>query len=505
MFKKILICIGDVIINNRNRKKNIQFTNAVEKRKIQEHKKTNIKNKKRADVFIMFMLTVFTIYLGIYLHQYNKSPVLEITKVEKGIMDLTNLETGIMVRSETVYKNNEPGAVIYKYQNNEKVGYDDEIVIITDDTGLQSNNINVGNSNILDYEENYLLYENEVNTINKNIKKYIDNADIDNFRELYLMKNYIENEISERNKYLVNSNNDDVNFTVKESMKSEKSGILSYNVDGYEDIITYDKLGDITEKYTSMQQSKNSFQSKKSVINGEEIYKIIDSNTWYIVSYIENDSLEDISAGKYHKLYLNNGVEYIDIWFYIESIEKGEKTSKVVFKTTKKMVDFLEYRNIEFKLYNEVYEGLKIPTSAILEKEFIEIKLDYVYQDDGFYIIKEINEENEMQVPITVSLTDTEKGVAYLRPEENQNINIGEILKNVEIDEVYQIQKLVTLNGVLKVNNGFAEFKPIVLEEKIPLENEVTILNTKKNKYIKEYDKIVTVSDTINEGDRISR
>ncbi len=504
MLIKKIICIGGVIINNK--KKSIQFASAVEKRNLQEHKKTSMRNKKSARAYIMFMITAFTIYFAVYLYQYYKSPVLDISTIEKGVMDLTNLENGIIVREETVYKNNEAGSVIYKLQNNEKVGINDEIAIIANDDYFDTNAYMVKNNlNVSDYEENYLLYEHEINNINHKIKKYVDDADINSFRELYLMKSHIENEISTRNEYLISNNDTNQNITIKEALIAETSGIVSYNIDGYEEIISYDKLDDITENYTNMTQTKRAFQSKKTVTNDEEIYKIVNSNTWYIVSYIENERLENIDAGGYHKLYINSGTEYIDIWFYVESIEKREESSKVVFKSTKRISDFLEYRNIEFKLYNEVYEGLKIPLSSVTEKEFLEISLDYIYQKETFYVKKEISEGSIIEVPINVWLTDIEKNIAYLKEEENQSINQGDIIVSDDSEVVYQIQKPVVLNGVLKVNNGFAEFKPIILEGKIPPEREVTILNTKQNKYIKEYDKIVTLSDTISEGERISR
>lgn len=457
------------------------------------------------------MLSVFAIYISVYLFQYFNSPVLEITKVSKGVMDLTNFENGIIIRNETVYENSVSGNIIYNTQNNQKVAKNDEILYIVE--GSEENTADVAvttnsQSTIFDYEENYNLYNEDIKASNENIKKYVNGLEIDTFRELYLAKDYIESELTTRNRYLVNSvdlSSQVQSNVAKETLVSEKSGIVSYTLDGYEDIITYDKIADITEEYTKMPQSENEFSNKQSTLEKEKLYKIVDDNTWYILSYIENEKLEDITEDNYHKLYLSDGADLVEIWFYVESIEKGEKTSKVLFKTTKRILDFMEYRNLEFKLYDEVYSGLKIPLSSIKQKEVFSINMDYINQEGDPFVLKELSEGNTSQIPINIWLSDSDKGVTYLEPEQNTSLKSGDILRIQDSDEVFQIQGKATLNGVLKVNNGFAEFKPIEIDENIPTDRDVTILNSKKNKYIKEHDKIVTFADSIEENERISK
>ncbi len=456
------------------------------------------------------IFAVLAIYMVIYLYQYFKSPSLDITTVANGTMDLTSVENGIIVRNETVVKNTEPGSIVYTMQNNQKGARGEEVALITDSTNRKSDNVSVlsnSNKTIYDYEENYKLYQYEVDKRNQNIKSYIDAEEITNFRELYLIRDYTENELSSRNRYLIRGDSDaeDDKIQAKERLNLVNPGIVNYNIDGYEELATYENIPNITKEYTEMSQTTIPEKSKSVVANDEPIYKTIDSNTWYIVSYIENEKLEDMQVGEYHKLYLNNGYEYVDIWFLIESIERGEKESKVVFKTTKFVTDFAEFRNIQFKLNNDVYEGLKIPTSAITQKEVIAINLDFVYNDDGTYVLKEVDESTTVKTPIEIWLRDSERNMVYLEPDKNPSLKVGDIFRKEGEEGLFQIQEITILDGVLKINSGFAEFKPIILEEEIPRDRSTTILNTKKNKYLKSHDKIVTFSNEIEENEKISR
>ena len=74
------------------------------------------------------------------------------------------------------------------------------------------------------------------------------------------------------------------------------------------------------------------------------------------------------------------------------------------------MHDFVDMRNIKFKLENNKKHGFKIPLDSIAKKNLFKVKKDFVYKQDFYYVIKKGFENNKIQAKIY----DTDENYFYI-------------------------------------------------------------------------------------------
>lgn len=211
--------------------------------------------------------------------------------------------------------------------------------------------------------------------------------------------------------------------------KAPISGIFSLTVDGYEDYFVPEKM-DKVKKETVENLSYNAADlDRKSVIKGEPIYKVTWDDYWYILCWVDEETVKAYTEGKSVVLELPQG----EVDAEIRSIKKEKdcKEYRVIFYLNVYYEALAESRAETISIVTSDNEGLLIDNECIIEKHGQ--KGVYVVDKDGDYIF----------TPISI--------IAY-----NDKQSVIEDVTFYD-EEGYQIYTVDVYDEVLKNPNGALE------------------------------------------------
>ena len=155
------------------------------------------------------------------------------------------------------------------------------------------------------------------------------------------------------------------------------------------------------------------------------------------------------------------------------------------------------------KLLLKEETGLKIPNSAITEKEFYTIPAEYFMKggdsDSDGLLVERIDDEGkrttEFLVPVIYYETDEQYYV------DGEHVSAGDRIIKSDSDSAYTVgTDTAKLKGVYNINKGYAVFKQIDI---LYQSEEYTIVRTGTTYGISLYDHIALDGTKINENDLI--
>ncbi len=169
---------------------------------------------------------------------------------------------------------------------------------------------------------------------------------------------YLKTLIEERSQYEneLNSNSNDLTAT--------RSGVVSYRVDGLEEVLTPSSFASLSKK---MLEDLN-LKTGQIVSTNEESGKIIDNFSCYIACILENKTIEEqgIKVGNKLKIRLANNQEIEAEIVYLAQDSKEE--SVLVFKLQNYVEELINYRKISFDIIWWDVSGWKVPNEAIKQE-----------------------------------------------------------------------------------------------------------------------------------------
>lgn len=140
---------------------------------------------------------------------------------------------------------------------------------------------------------------------------------------------------------------------------AENSGVISYRVDGLEQVLKNDDFSYITEDYLE----NLNLESGKIIASTTDLGKIVNNFKCNIACILESQEARDIDVGKSIKLRLQDSKE-IPAKIVKKEVQPSGKIL-LVFEVTNSVVDLVKYRKLTFDVIWWSYSGLKIPNSAI--------------------------------------------------------------------------------------------------------------------------------------------
>ena len=156
------------------------------------------------------------------------------------------------------------------------------------------------------------------------------------------------------------------------------SGIVSYKVDGLEEILTPDNFSSLSREYLENLDLKTG----KIVATSEESGKIIDNFCCYIATISSSQEAKSAQVGQRVKVRLANNVEIpAEI---TNLINEEDKEIVIILKIEKQIEELINYRKIYFDLIWWNDSGLKVPNQAIIELD----NLNYVVRNRAGYLNK---------------------------------------------------------------------------------------------------------------------
>lgn len=336
-------------------------------------------NKKKAVFIVLLILIIF--YALFLVAKLVKNPT-DTFVVTKGKLTQEETVLGYIAREETVVKgaNYKNGMVKIKDEG-AKVAKDDSIFryysVGEEELKSKIAKLDVEMQQIMQNEEGAFssdikLLENqvekelnavyEINSIQKiqehtkNINSYIaKKAKISG--ELSPSGSYLKQLLAQRQEY------ENQLIANSEYIKAPVSGIVSYRVDGLEDVFKVEDFSKFNKEFLHNLDLKTG----QTVALSEEMGKIINNYQCYIIFNSKSNEAKNSKVGDTIKIRLQNSNV---INATIENIiNEEDKTKTITIKITKNIEDLISYRKISFDIIWWSEEGYKIPTEAIKEED----------------------------------------------------------------------------------------------------------------------------------------
>lgn len=465
-------------------------------------------NAKISRIFSTFIFLLIISYFGISIYKsLSKKPITYET-IKYGSIDNQKTAKGVIIRNETLYKAGKNGALNFYKSENERVKKGEIIASIKDQDALQNTEQELEeiNKKILDLQESrdeLSLFSEDVKKVNSQIQTILENDSYEfaknNVSSIYEIKNNVQKKINVRNQMLLSETGGSISELAGQKSDKEQivnsntynisainGGILSYYSDGLEETFGIENLDKITLEQTKMQADNldEPLNYKIQVLEGEPVFKIVESNEFYIASYIKTDYINNWKEGQFKTIYILDNGQYKEQEVKIQKINLEEKLSYVLMKSTKNIIDFIDKRSIIFEI-NKPKEGFKINNTAIGEKNLLKVPVQYI--NDGV-ITKKTESGNKKIVFDTLNINEAEK-IAYL-PIKYGELSVSDTIINVSTNEEIVLNDIFTSKGIYIVNSGIYEFTPINLENSIS-NQDFTILDPALNTNIRIYDRFI--------------
>lgn len=474
-------------------------------------RREHITNSKLLPMFVFFMITIY-LFGQLFMMATSKSSV-GLETVVLGTLDSLEEYEGIAVRQEYVATASEEGHVEYTFSEGDKIPKDVVVAIVRDEatTDTIEEKILQIDQDILKTQKNRTdlsLFAEDIARIDQTIQQIVtQNMSYfmgESMESIYDVKSRVQSSMNQRNEIWFTEDISSISQLTSQKFQYEtelaentvsitalESGVLSFSYDGLEDVITVDEIDSITESQIGADHMQN-ISTDQIVDEGEEIFKIVTNNKWYIVAYLPNTVVTSWKEEQIRTVTLKNGNSKIPIKCTVKTIQTGDNKSKVVLATYERVDMFMNQRQIILYPEVNVTEGLKIPKSAMVEKNLWAIPKTALTQSGKDYGV--VLKDGERFVPVSVATSDNIHN--YITP--TDTLKTGDVIINGS-DE-FEIGNTVPVAGVYSANSSIAKFTFIEIIEQ---NNEYAIAKYGNTYGLQPYDVIISDAKNIIEGQEL--
>ncbi|MBR1853959.1 MAG: hypothetical protein IJ794_12590 [Lachnospiraceae bacterium] len=450
----------------------------------------------------MLIFAVIFIYVVVCVVIYLQTGHMVRYEVQKGSLATNNIYRAVAIRDEEVVNTTTAGYVNYYANEGERVAAND-LVYIVDETGRLNDeleNINLG-ENVLS-EKKLLEFRSEL----ANFSHGFNRTD---FLSVYDEKNSLNSTVKKLASANMLESLERINAasgvaSVVDRCYAPKTGVVCYWVDGYESLTP--------DQVTKDMYDKKGYEEKKKVLLGNSlferdsaVYKLSTNEKWSIVVPVESaERGAELEAEGYIKVrFLKNQYES---WGATKLLHNGDGNHYLQLSFTNSMITFVGDRFLEVELLLDDETGLKIPNSAIVDKEFYLIPEEFVTIDSeasgkGHVIKQYVTDAGDVatkEFDISIYNYDEKEGEYYV---DATFLNAADILYKKDSQDNYVVSKRATLTGVYNVNNGFADFRQINI---LSQNDEYSIVSSNTRYGLNVYDYIALNADSVHEDQFIN-
>lgn len=440
----------------------------------------------------MVIFAVIFIYvlscIGIYFKDNHVVPYI----VKQGSLSVENIYRGITLREEHIVSADAAGYVNYYAREGERVAVGD-LVYTIDETGRLTDYLNAD-----ELGENSLS-DRDLSQLKSEIVNFTHSFTPDNFSVTYDFKYSVKGTVLKLANNALMQNIQDLNGgsslqNMVDFSKANTSGIVEYWTDGYEELQPENVTAAIFEdkEYEKIQLINNEL-----IAQGDPVYKVSPKEEWSVVIPIEEERGTQLQAEGYVKVkFLKNQYE---IWGQTTLLHNADGNSYLKLDFTNSMLTFAGDRFVDIELVINDTQGLKIPNSSIVEKEFYLVPEGYITQsgDSGSSgVLRETALEDGTLTTeyIQTNVYNVLDGEYYL---DTAILRGGDRLIMPDSTETYVVSKRATLIGVYNMNKGYADFRQIDI---LYQNEEYSIVKSNTDYGLNVYDYIVLDAEYVNEN-----
>lgn len=460
-------------------------------------KETNvIKYRKPLNINIgVVIFVIIFIYVIFNVIMYFTATHISPYEVEYGTMAANNIYNGFVIRDEAVYTSEYKGAVNYYVKEYSKVGFND-LIYSVDENGSVASKLNEAKQNVAQVSN---AASGEVFELLDDFQLSYDSTE---FYSVYALKEEVNSLLNEAlsldalNQIAEYADTAEGNQTFHR-IRAKEDGIISYYVDGYEGV-TVDTFE--LQMLDEAAYQRMNLKVNAEVSNGDAAYKMINSEKWHVILPVSSELAQELSDGTLIRIrFVKDAKE-----MYAEYEIREENGAYYMVLTMKNaMIRYASERFLEVELLMAEETGLKIPNSAIVEKEFYTIPVEYFLKGDDSSADGLLIEKTDKDGKQTTEFINP---TIYYRTEEycyidSEYVQAGDrIIKPDSVDKYVIGSDTDSLQGVYNINKGYAVFKQI----EIMLQNEeYSIIKVGTGYGVALYDHIALDGSKIQEDELI--
>ncbi|WP_283680765.1 HlyD family efflux transporter periplasmic adaptor subunit [Parablautia sp. Marseille-Q6255] len=302
------------------------------------------------------------------------------------------------------------------------------------------------------------------------------------FQTAYDLKASVEGRIAEA----IEENSSDY-VSVHNQCFAPESGFVLYSIDGFEDV-TEDQL--TQDMFSQSGYNPDNLRSRAKVKAGEPLFKLVTKEAWAVYFPVDEKLLTELADMEKIRFRFLKDNETFTAPFSV--IQNGDEVfGKISLNSS--LVRYVDDRFLEIELLLNKKEGLKIPSSAIVERTFYKIPEEYVIKNEDtdqevVLKVEHFGEDGASSVKyVTANVYQYQEGYYLIDRNvlsEGDYIQLEDSAKRMQVQE----KDLVTLHGVYNINKGYAVFREITVID----ENEEYCIVESNNTYsLSAYDFIV--------------
>lgn len=468
-----------------------------------------VKYRKPFNIANVFFGAIL-VYMIIYLYMFLTSVHISGYEVIAGSLATNKQFSGLVLRTEEIFYASTAGYIDYYATEGSKVS-NSSIVYSVDESGRMSEYLEVN------YEEISLSDEN-FGSLKSDISSFCSSFDQKDFTDVYNFHDAVNGNILElANQTLINDMEQfsETDNGVFQRVYAAKSGIVEYHIDGFEAVTPESITPEMFDKST---YEANNLRNVDLISSGDPVYKLVTDEKWTMIIPMTEDQIQEIA---YKQLKDEDGnlttkprnvieVKFLkdntSTWGYVSLLNmNGQQYLQLDFNNS--MVRFSGERFLDIQFLIDDTSGLKIPTSSITTKEFFIIPEAYVMKGgkddaDGFMVESfddDGNSTSKFVAPTFYSISD---GMVYIDPNQGSftsnetYIKAGDRIVIPDSNDLYQVGKTATLEGVYCINQGYTQFRKI----KVLYSNEeYSIVEEGTTFGLTIYDRIVLNAEAVKE------
>ena len=438
-----------------------------------------------AVILVYIVFCVFTYFTSRHVVWY---------EVQAGSLSTNNIYEAVAIRDETVVNAVDAGYINYFAREGARVAVGD-LVYTVDESGKLADYIGTNATG-----ENSLS-PTDLSELKSEIVGFTNSFDRRNFSTVYDFKYDMEGTVVKLSNYSILESIDSLQSSelaglIKQCMASS-AGIVVYSIDGYEELTLEQMTKEVFDKTN---YEKSQLLGNDLIAAGDPVYKISSNEDWSLVIQTDAKRAEELLEAEYVRVRFLKNQEIS--WGKVESFTNEGGDTFVQLTFTNSMITFANDRFVDIELILEDENGLKIPNSSIVEKEFFIVPKAYVTKGGNSGangVLRETyTEEGEATTEFVEATIYNETDEEYYL--DNASLQIGEYIVMPESTEKYALSKRGSLIGVYNINKGYADFKQINI---LYNNDEYSIVESNTAYGLNVYDYIVLDATTVSEDELI--
>lgn len=460
------------------------------KRQVVEITRRSGKTMNKIEFFIFGAMIVYLIVVVI---TYLNSEKIRGYEIKMGSLSETKTYTGIAIREEEILTTPYTGYINFYIREGERVSTRDAVYSI-DESGKLASLLNSGELGENSYTDEELAeFRSEIIQYDRSFEKK-------DFQSVYDFKYEMEGAVVRLVNIDMQQSMETLNSSSLGSLvnmcKAGKTGYVVYSTDGYEDITAQDIT---TEDFDTTKYEKKKISNNDLVEANSSVAKLVTEEDWSLVIQVDEERAKALEEAEYVNIKFLKTQE--NSWASVNVLRKDDGIYAVLgFNNS--CNSFCTDRFIEIELVINDEVGLKIPNSAIVEKEFFIIPAEYMSKggaNGNYGVSKEVFDENGNVIYQFVETTvyNSDENEFYV---DNENLSVGDYICKPDSAEKMAISKSGTLIGVYNMNKGYADFKQITI---LYQNDEYAIVSSNTKYGLTVYDRIVLDASSVNTDDFI--